>query len=231
MATPVSGPISLNNLAQEFGGTTPHAMSEYYNVAAGVPASGLLRLSDFYNKVATAAVFNYTTRYQRQSEAFYSGRRYIGPLMSFLGSYQNAGQSFTSNNLNYFIGHPIGKVIVDYSWEQFDYGPSSSYGSSFRGFGHFLITVAANNPEIFDILPYVYQGNGVSPDTRISFKLKTGFTISYYQQDQSGTGNDLGRTGQSYNLWMGASVTGVEGVPGIGGSGNGGSRFQISRIS
>ena len=61
MALQTSGAISLLDIATEFGGTAPHAMSEYYgggdNVGAGpgVPASGELTLSDFYGTQAQAA--------------------------------------------------------------------------------------------------------------------------------------------------------------------------------
>jgi hypothetical protein len=61
MALQGSGAISLLNLATEFGGTAPHSMSEYYlggglvsSNNTGVPTSGAISLSDFYN--ATAAI-------------------------------------------------------------------------------------------------------------------------------------------------------------------------------
>lgn len=48
MALPTSGPLSLNDIAGEFGGSTPHSLSEYYGAAAGIPTSGTIRISDFY---------------------------------------------------------------------------------------------------------------------------------------------------------------------------------------
>ena len=48
MALPSSGPLSINDIAVEFGGTTPHSLSEYYGVAAGVPSSGTISVDDFY---------------------------------------------------------------------------------------------------------------------------------------------------------------------------------------
>ncbi len=50
MALQSSGVISLSDIAGEFGGSTPHSLSEYYGAAAGVPASGQIALSDFYGK-------------------------------------------------------------------------------------------------------------------------------------------------------------------------------------
>ena len=49
---PSSGPISLADIAGEFGGSTPHSLSEYYGVASGVPASGAIDFADFYGTSA-----------------------------------------------------------------------------------------------------------------------------------------------------------------------------------
>ena len=51
MALPGSGAIALSDIADEFGGSTPHSMSEYYSGGLGpseVPASGAISFSDFY---------------------------------------------------------------------------------------------------------------------------------------------------------------------------------------
>lgn len=50
MTLPVSGPISIGAVAAEFGGAAPHALSEYYAAAVGVPTSGAIKLSDFHGK-------------------------------------------------------------------------------------------------------------------------------------------------------------------------------------
>ena len=48
MALQSSGSISLFNIAGEFGGSTPHSLSEYYDAADGIPASGAISVSQFY---------------------------------------------------------------------------------------------------------------------------------------------------------------------------------------
>ena len=48
-----SGQISLNDIAGEFGGSTPHELSEYYAAADGIPASGQISFLDFYGKSAS----------------------------------------------------------------------------------------------------------------------------------------------------------------------------------
>ena len=52
MALPASGPISLSQIAAEFGGTAPHSLSEYYGKAAGIPAAGAISFSHFHGKTS-----------------------------------------------------------------------------------------------------------------------------------------------------------------------------------
>lgn len=52
MPLQTSGPISLLNIQNEFGGSNPISINEYYGVGypVPVPASGAISLSDFYGK-------------------------------------------------------------------------------------------------------------------------------------------------------------------------------------
>ena len=52
MALQSSGPISLNDVQTEFGGSNPISISEYYGVDTGVPGSGTISLGDFYGATA-----------------------------------------------------------------------------------------------------------------------------------------------------------------------------------
>ena len=52
MPLPASGAISLSQIAAEFGGSTPHSMSEYYAAASGIPSSGAISFSQFHGKSA-----------------------------------------------------------------------------------------------------------------------------------------------------------------------------------
>ena len=56
MALPASGPISLDDIQTEFGGTNPIGLSEYYSAAAGVPASGEISIADFYGTSARVVI-------------------------------------------------------------------------------------------------------------------------------------------------------------------------------
>tara|TARA_R110002072_G_scaffold260466_1_gene418956 strand:- start:25 stop:552 length:528 start_codon:yes stop_codon:yes gene_type:complete len=62
MAVTSSAPISITDLVTEFGGSTPHALTEYYrggslvpNVTANnsVPTSGAISLTDFFGATNT----------------------------------------------------------------------------------------------------------------------------------------------------------------------------------
>ena len=47
-----SGSISIGEIAEEMGGTTPHSLSEYYGFGSGVPSSGAISISEFYGASA-----------------------------------------------------------------------------------------------------------------------------------------------------------------------------------
>lgn len=61
MALPSSGPLSINDIAAEFGGSTPHSLSEYYNAAPGIPASGTIAIDDFYGASSPLATYSLTS--------------------------------------------------------------------------------------------------------------------------------------------------------------------------
>jgi hypothetical protein len=50
MALQTSGSIAISEIEDEFGGSAPTAISEYYSAAPGVPSSGSIKFSDFYGK-------------------------------------------------------------------------------------------------------------------------------------------------------------------------------------
>ena len=63
MALQSSGSISLNDIATEFGGQTPHSLNEYYRNGSfvtanntNVPTSGSIDFNDFYGAVKSVVV-------------------------------------------------------------------------------------------------------------------------------------------------------------------------------
>ena len=56
MAVKTSGTLSLEgDIVGEFGGARPHSLSEYYDVASGIPTSGSISISNFYGKTFLVA--------------------------------------------------------------------------------------------------------------------------------------------------------------------------------
>lgn len=56
MALPSSGPLSLNDIQVEFGGSNPIELNEYYGAAAGIPTSGAIGIDDFYGASSAPSV-------------------------------------------------------------------------------------------------------------------------------------------------------------------------------
>lgn len=55
MPTP-SGAITMQDIQDEFGGSHPISLSEYYGVASGVPSSGAISMGDLRNKSAATII-------------------------------------------------------------------------------------------------------------------------------------------------------------------------------
>jgi len=80
MALQTTGAISLSDVEDEFGGSTPTSISEYYSADTGVPASGEISLSDFYgtsarvtiNLAISANTNNYNIYTQASADPTYS---------------------------------------------------------------------------------------------------------------------------------------------------------------
>lgn len=95
MTLQASGPISLADIAGEFGGSTPHSLNEYYkggglvNALAtdpnGIPTSGLIDLQDFYG----------SAQYVAPSTRYISGTGGGNTPQSFFGSNYAYGCSVT----------------------------------------------------------------------------------------------------------------------------------------
>ena len=56
MALPSSGPIGLQMAQNEFGGSHPIALTEFYGLAPGIPASGQISFSQLHGKSAETVI-------------------------------------------------------------------------------------------------------------------------------------------------------------------------------
>ncbi len=123
MTLPSSGAISINSLVGEFGGSSPHALSEYYRngglVSSGntnIPTSGALSLSDFYGSTATTtrdirvqmsysgghgySAFGVTSANSTAAPQSYSGSLLFNPFTIYSPVFR-AGTGFLNQNLNF----------------------------------------------------------------------------------------------------------------------------------
>jgi len=56
MAVKSSGSLAMTDIVNEFGGSAPHSLNEYYGVASGVPTSGTIAFDDFYGASAVISL-------------------------------------------------------------------------------------------------------------------------------------------------------------------------------
>jgi len=102
-----SGAISLSDIAAEFGGSTPHSLSEYYGVDTGVPSSGTISFSDFYG------TSNVTYIMLHPDAAYWDGPYTGGSGGSSSGLYDLPG--YTDVRLAYsYTGTSAAEVFVTY---------------------------------------------------------------------------------------------------------------------
>lgn len=76
MALPNSGAITHQMIQEEFGGSNPIGLNEYYGVAAGIPSSGAISNSDFYGaSAAVAPTISYLVSGASYSDPHYVDRK------------------------------------------------------------------------------------------------------------------------------------------------------------
>lgn len=106
MVLQLTGPISLGNIASEFGGVVPHQLSEYYGKAVGVPTVGTLRISDFYGAsnnpdpptwltAANLGIVTNSTGYSMTVKAYSDSNVTLSPVSIPFGSFSVTGNTAT----------------------------------------------------------------------------------------------------------------------------------------
>ena len=121
MAIPGSGTIGINTIVQEFGGSAPHALSEYYRGGplvgtnnTDVPTSGTIAISDFYG--AENASFITAQGGSTSTQGNFTRHTFTGP-----GTFtvQSVGNSAGSNTVDFLVvaggggggGHPSSPLM------------------------------------------------------------------------------------------------------------------------
>ena len=118
MALPTSGTLTLLDIQNEFGGSNPIGLNEYYGAAAGIPTSGVISINNFYGAAAYQIVVpnisseNWTSNLTQQA---WNG------LSAIAGS-DNASAAVTLN-FNPAVNLSVGVTVT--SEINFDFGSYS----------------------------------------------------------------------------------------------------------
>ena len=118
MTLPSSGPLSLQDIQGEFGGSNPISLSEYYGADSGVPSSGLISIGDFYGTSAfTPASYIATTGYSAgdfvsSSTIGISNSRQAGDLLVLI--YQQTSDGTIFNPSGWTQAYNSGRQHVCY---------------------------------------------------------------------------------------------------------------------
>ena len=142
MAIQGSGTISMTDIVDEFGGTVPHSLSEYYRNGGAVPGnntnvptSGQISMSNFYNAVneIQLTISSTTTNYQLSS-AFGSNWSTAVPKRLTINNGVTVGSSTTTAAMT-IEGSMGGTLIVHNSGSIIGKGGAgSSSGSGGPGY-------------------------------------------------------------------------------------------------
>ena len=107
MAVKSSGQLAMTEIAAEFGGDVPHAMSEYYGGGDKVPqganpnvaTSGMQKLSNYYNSVAATvlAITSNTSNYNIKTAVLAAGGDLNTPVILTVNSGVTVNSSSTAN--------------------------------------------------------------------------------------------------------------------------------------
>ena len=133
MAIQSSGTITIQDIVDEFGGSTPHSLSEYYRDGANVPSnntnvptSGAIAISDFYGAVneIVIALANGATN-QNASTLFGSNYTSSVPKRLTIANGVEIGAT-SGNNVLVIPSGMAGTLIIDNAGTITGYGGAAS---------------------------------------------------------------------------------------------------------
>lgn len=170
MALQTSGAISLNDVQNEFGGSNPIGINEYYGAAAGIPTSGQIQLDDFYG-AADVPTLTYRGGQTGNSGTYNIGTPAADRLVVVVCGNNRKGSGLSSVTVN-GVGLTVRNGGGSPGWEQagLAYGFVSSgtsvnvtvQWSSFNAHGFAVYTVEGASQG------YVNWWTGTSINTNIS---------------------------------------------------------------
>jgi hypothetical protein len=108
MAVTSSAPIDIGDLVTEFGGSTPHSLTEYYrggslvpNTTANnsVPTSGAISLTDFFGATATSGTNDRTLTIGSGYIGFFTAFGFETVITSGFGAISDSSIAFSGFNV------------------------------------------------------------------------------------------------------------------------------------
>ena len=143
MACPDSGEIKISDIVAEFGGSAPHAMSEYYRNGGevpgnntNVPTSGQISLTQFYSAVnEIQQTYSSTTTNLNLSTVFGSNWGTAVPKRVIINSGVTIGA--TSGNAAILVPSGMGgTLVIDNSGSVQGHGGAGSSSGAGGAGGH-----------------------------------------------------------------------------------------------
>ena len=157
-----SGAISIGDIATEFGGSTPHSLSEYYGVASGIPASGAISIKDFYGKanIFAFSISSNVSQLNLRTAAINAGWNQSAPVEATINSgvYVYSG-STGSYALDISGSFPNGVTLINNGTVV---GRGGGGGTGDRGYGRCFGYSSNNGTAGGTGGPAVYAGTAVT---------------------------------------------------------------------
>ncbi len=135
MALQTSGAISLQDIEDEFGGSHPISINEYYDAASGIPASGEISFDDFYGKSSEVVVNASNATNVVLSSVFGSAWTTSTPKTYNVPSGVTIGATSTSNAAIQVSSGLVGTLVINVVGSVLAAGGSGGSGSPGSHFG------------------------------------------------------------------------------------------------
>lgn len=236
MAVKSSGPISMQDLAAEFGGSAPYTMSQFYRGAGRVPTgptanngistSGAITMSGFYGSVK-GFVFNPvisadTQNYNIRARAVAAGWDGVIPLLAnitinsgiYVGSTSTGSYAFDTD-----LSFPAGSVLT-LANNGFIVGTGGNGGANAAGGGNGGPALRAQFPITINNAGTIGGGGGGGGGGAPAVNVNTPYNYSFGGGGGGGAGYNPGSPGpgSSSASWA-SSAGGAAGTRTAGGGG------------
>lgn len=170
MTLPSSGPISLSEIAEEFGGSTPHSLGEYYGAASGVPTSGTIDFADFYGTSVPAVVPSSGLIMEMDPSTYSSGSTWNDSAGTNNQMTKYGSPTYTSSSPAHF-------TTSNFNFWEVTTRPTGNYAAA-----TFIAWIYRTSNESTEGIFDIRYGNG----TQFGMELKDNGELGYFWNNNSG---------------------------------------------